>query len=69
MAYWALVSAGGAGERNCDAESSTNGVIDPTHGVWADWADGGGANTHVPGGCGATPNGVETGASRPSSEP
>ena len=49
MAYSVLVSAGGAGERNCDAESSTNGVIDPIHGVWADWADGGGANTHVPG--------------------
>jgi hypothetical protein len=35
-----------------------NGFMPATHGVCADCADGGGANTHVPGGCGATPNAV-----------
>ena len=66
VAYSGLVIAGGAGARNWSELSSMNGFTFASHGVWADCADGGGANTQVPGACGATPNAVETGASRPS---
>src|SRR5262249_56312809 len=66
VAYSGLVIAGGAGAGNWSAVWSMNGFMFASHGVWADCADGGGANTQVPGGCGATPNAVETGASRPS---
>jgi hypothetical protein len=37
-----------------------------THGVWADWSDGGGAKIHTPGASGPVPYGVATGALRPS---
>ena len=66
VAYSALVIAGGAGARTWSGVSSMNGFMFASHGVWADCRDGGGANTQVPGACGATPSAVETGASRPS---
>src|SRR5512132_519230 len=66
VAYSGLVIAGGAGARNWSGVSSMNGFTFASHGVWADCADGGGANTQVPGAWGATPDAVETGASRPS---
>src|SRR3954470_2477392 len=66
VAYLLLPSASGGPGRNWDALSSMNGVMNATHGICADCADGGGAKVQTPAVTGPCPYGVEIAAPSPS---